>query len=56
MDCARYHKRRSEVIPTSASRKEVLIQWLEEKGVELDRRPLIPEILKLVQERKTRVP
>jgi transposase len=56
MDGAKYHKRRSGSIPTSSSRKEVLIQWLQERGVEFDRQLLKPELLKLVQEQKKDIP
>ncbi|CAB4424159.1 unnamed protein product [Rhizophagus irregularis] len=56
MDGARYHKRRTEQVPTSNSRKDVLIAWLLSVGVNVPERSSKAELYELVKLNKTKVP
>lgn len=53
MDNASYHSRRLEQIPTSASRKRVIIDWLESKSIPHNEAMLKVELLSLVRKHKS---
>ncbi|CAG8668325.1 2517_t:CDS:1, partial [Paraglomus brasilianum] len=56
MDGARYHKRRIENIPTSASKKSEIIDWLTRKEVVVPIDAYKAELLELVRQNKEKVP
>jgi len=56
MDVARYHKRRIENIPTSASKKSEIIDWLSRKEVVVPIDAYKAELLELVRQNKEKVP
>ncbi|XP_072401073.1 uncharacterized protein [Diabrotica undecimpunctata] len=53
MDNAPYHSRRMEKIPTSASRKADIIDWLRSKNIDFDESMIKVQILDIVREHKS---
>ncbi|XP_050500824.1 uncharacterized protein LOC126880805 [Diabrotica virgifera virgifera] len=53
MDNAPYHSRRVEKIPTSASRKADIIDWLRSKNIDFDESMLKVQLLDIVREHKS---
>lgn len=52
LDNAPYHSVRTEKIPTTSSKKEVILSWLRSKGVVIDRPMFKPQLLAKVREIK----
>ncbi|XP_072400852.1 uncharacterized protein [Diabrotica undecimpunctata] len=53
MDNAPYHSRRMEKIPTSASRKADIIDWLRSKNIDFDESMIKIQLLDIVREHKS---
>ncbi|GES72439.1 retrovirus-related Pol polyprotein from transposon 412 [Rhizophagus clarus] len=56
MDGASYHKRRVETIPSSSSKKQELIKWLNAHDIPFSSNLKRPELLELVRINKEKVP
>ncbi|GES84188.1 hypothetical protein H257_11777 [Rhizophagus clarus] len=56
MDGASYHKRRVETIPSSSSKKQELIEWLNAHDIPFSSNLKRPELLELVRINKEKVP
>jgi transposase len=56
MDGARYHKRRIENVPTSATKKKEIIDWLTNHHIPFSNELRKPELLELVKKNKEQVP
>ncbi|GBC03350.1 hypothetical protein RclHR1_05080016 [Rhizophagus clarus] len=56
MDGANYHKRRVETIPSSSSKKQELIEWLNAHDIPFSSNLKRPELLELVRINKEKVP
>lgn len=54
MDNASYHSRRIEKIPTSASRKAEIMNWLKAKNLQFDETMLKVQLLDIVRVRKSK--
>lgn len=52
MDNAPYHSVRTEKIPTTSSKKEVILSWLLSKGVVIDKQLFKPQLMAKVREIK----
>ncbi|XP_072384423.1 uncharacterized protein [Diabrotica undecimpunctata] len=53
MDNAPYHSRRMEKIPSSASRKADIIDWLRSKNIDFDESMIKIQLLDIVREHKS---
>lgn len=56
MDGARYHKRRTETLPTSTTRKKEITDWLTAHQISFSDELRRPELLELVKKNKEKVP
>ncbi|XP_074035702.1 uncharacterized protein [Leptinotarsa decemlineata] len=54
MDNASYHSRRLEKVPTSAWRKQEIINWLSNKGIQFETNSVKKELLAIVKQHKSR--
>lgn len=52
VDNAAYHNKQADPAPTSNSRKEVMVKWLQEKGIPFDEKMLKPQLFKLIKSNK----
>lgn len=52
VDNAKYHNSELDKAPTSKSKKDEMIEWLEEKNIPYDRSMLKPQLYKLIQNHK----
>jgi transposase len=56
MDGARYHKRRTEALPTSSARRQAMVDWLTEQDIPFDESLTRPELYQLIKENKAKIP
>jgi hypothetical protein len=56
MDGASYHKRRVETIPTSSTKKQEIIDWLNAHEISFSSNLRRPELLEIVKINKEKVP